>query len=123
MPMLSVEPAGASARPALMVGSAGRPDLSLPRWSAPAVARCGSTSAAWGDAWGRSLRQLLTEVADPRFSAVHLVPADMELLVRRAVHGFRTASEARRHAVESGWLDFAVRSTSCLPAELRPGAP
>jgi hypothetical protein len=123
MPALSVEPAGASARPALMAGNRGRPDLRLPRWSAPAVARCGSTSAAWGDAWGRSLRQLLTEAADPRFSAVHLVPAERELLVRLAVHGFPPASEARRHAVENGWLDFAVRSTSCLPAELRPGGP
>jgi hypothetical protein len=114
-------PAGASAPPASMAGNNGRPDLSLPQWSAPAVAGCGWTPA--GDSWDRGLRQLLTEAADPWFSAVHLVPADRELLVRRAVHGFSSASEARQHAVESGWLDFAVRSTSGLPAELRPDAP
>jgi len=121
VPALSAEPAGASAPLALTGCNAGRPAVSLPRWSAPAVGGCGSASTAWGDVCGPP--QLLTEAADPRFSAVHLIPADRELLVRRAVHGFPAASEARQHAVENGWLDFALRSTSCLPAELRPGAP
>lgn len=123
MPALSAEPSGASAPPALTTCSTGWPALYMPRWSAPAAADCGSASTAWGAVWSCSLRQLLTEAADRWFSAVQLVRADRELLVRRAVHGFPTAGEARQHAVENGWLDFAVRSTSCLPVELRPDAP
>lgn len=76
-----------------------------------------------GDMRGYALERRLTATEHPAFSALHLVPAAGELVVRRVVHGFGDEAGAGLYAIESGWRDFSAQPTRSLPLELRQDGP
>ena len=92
------------------------PEPSLRRWSS-----LDGATGGWppldGDAG-----DLLVVAQSSDLSVLHLLTAGGgELAVRRSVGGFVGEREAREHAVENGWSNFAVVPTHQLPGELRPG--
>ena len=75
------------------------------------------------DGWDRGLQRLLSADEHPALSVLHLIAADSELVIRRAVHGFAGVQAAEYFAIENGWQEFSVQPTHRLPAGLRQVTP